>query len=537
MASAVDLAIRVSSDTHKAVAGLDAAEKKTSRLGKAGAIAGKALAAGLAVGAIAAVKFAQSAAQDQEAAARLANTLKTTTGATDAQVAATEKWITAQGKAYGVADDDLRPALSSLATATKDVHKAQQLASIAMDISARRGLSLQSVSNKLAKAYATGNVSALAAYGVAVKDADGKTKSLDQVTRNLAKTYSGSAASSAKTAAGQWKIAKLQASELGETIGYKLIPVIAKAAAVGLKMVDWISRNQTTTAALIGTLGGLLAITWGVSKAMQAWAAVTKIAAAAQWLLNIAMDANPVGLIVLGIAALIAGLVLAYKKSETFRKIVNGSFHAIAKAVSVVVGFIKQHWRTMLVILTGPIGLAVAAIIRYRDKIKAAFSAALSWVRSNWKTILALLTGPIGLAVLAITRNWSKIVEAFKTAKERLKTAAQDAKSAVVTAFEAMLTPIRTLVDLLQGAIDKVQSLIDWISKIHMPSIHIPGTGKVIAGGADPVGPYGSTTGSPGKGSRTEVAVRLTLDDKKFVKAQKTRARVYGNGQVTVSLA
>jgi phage-related protein len=531
VANAVDLAIRVTSDTTKAVAGLDAATSKTSKLGKAGALAGKALAAGLAIGAAAAVKFAASAAEDQQQAAKLANALKTTTGATKEQTAAVEDWISAQGKAYGITDDQLRPALSSLATATKDVNKAQQLASIAMDISARRGLSLEAVSNKLAKAYSSGNVAALSSYGVAVKNADGTTKSLEQVTKSLANTYKGAAASSAKTAAGQWNIAKVQAAELGEEIGYKLIPFLTKAAAAGLKVVDWISRNQTTAAALVGTLGGLLAITWGVSKAMQAWAAITKVAAAAQVLLNLAMSANPVGLIVVGIAALVAGLVLAYKKSETFRNIVNGAFRGISKVVGVVVDFIKKHWRTMLAILTGPIGIAVAVIIKYRDKITGAFTAAISFVKTRWKTILAVLTGPIGLAVLAISKNWDKIKDGFVTVKDRLGEAASNAKRLVVSAFEAMWSPVQSLIDL-------VQDLIDKIANIDFPDAPgwFPGAGRSAAGGGRAFNNDGTVLTGKGE-TRTKVDVKIGLDDRRMRQTEQARARIYGGGQVTVRLA
>lgn len=60
--------------------------------------------------------------------------------------------------------------------------------------------------------------------------------------------------------------------------------------------------------------------------------AATKAAAAGQWLLNAAMTDNPIGLVVLALAALVGGMVIAYKKSETFRTIVNGAFHGIADA-------------------------------------------------------------------------------------------------------------------------------------------------------------------------------------------------------------
>jgi phage-related protein len=72
-----------------------------------------------------------------------------------------------------------------------------------------------------------------------------------------------------------------------------------------------------------------------------AHAAASKAGAAAQWLLNAAMSANPIGLVVLAIAALVAGLVIAYKKSETFRNVVNGAFGAVKTGVIALVNFFK----------------------------------------------------------------------------------------------------------------------------------------------------------------------------------------------------
>ena len=60
--------------------------------------------------------------------------------------------------------------------------------------------------------------------------------------------------------------------------------------------------------------------------------ALTKAWTIAQKLLNGTMRANPVGIVITAIALLVAGLVLAYKKSETFRKIVDGAFKAVGKA-------------------------------------------------------------------------------------------------------------------------------------------------------------------------------------------------------------
>lgn len=66
-------------------------------------------------------------------------------------------------------------------------------------------------------------------------------------------------------------------------------------------------------------------------------AAAKKVSAGAQWALNAAMSANPIGLIIVGIAALVAGFILAYKKSETFREIVTGAMDGARIAIGWVI--------------------------------------------------------------------------------------------------------------------------------------------------------------------------------------------------------
>lgn len=74
-----------------------------------------------------------------------------------------------------------------------------------------------------------------------------------------------------------------------------------------------------------------------------AHAAVTRVSAAAQWALNVAMSANPIGLVVIAIVALVAIFVIAYKKSETFRSIVNAAFAKVKAAAQSVAGFFTKN--------------------------------------------------------------------------------------------------------------------------------------------------------------------------------------------------
>lgn len=381
----------------------DQSDRTRSKLQGVASVAGKALAGGFLLAGAAAVKLTRGAAEDEKAQAILANTMRKAAGATDAQVKSTEDWISAQEKAYGVSDDDLRPALGKLVAATHDVGKAQRLASLAMDISAGSGKSLEAVSAALGKAQ-NGNVGALSRLGIKVKDttkdtaalqsaqlsakaaqkaytdavakhgktsdeaktaaaklrlaemhlsdAQGKTKTTTvnahEAMKRLAETYGGAASKAAETTEGKQKRLNVALSEAGEDIGYKLLPVMLKLTDAATAALDWMTehpKQMKLIASAVGVAAGVMAVFIAamkvatiIGKIQAATTAAQAVAAGtatdAQIGLNAAMRANMIGLIVTALVLLVAGLVVAYQKSETFRDIVKGVFHVVGSAAS-----------------------------------------------------------------------------------------------------------------------------------------------------------------------------------------------------------
>jgi TP901 family phage tail tape measure protein len=99
---------------------------------------------------------------------------------------------------------------------------------------------------------------------------------------------------------------------------------------------EWLGTNTKKLA--LQTLGWIrdTAALVAHTVAQKAAAVASKVMAAGQWLLNAALTANPIGLVVAGIAALIAGFVLAYNKSETFRNIVDKLWAALKAGGGIV---------------------------------------------------------------------------------------------------------------------------------------------------------------------------------------------------------
>jgi hypothetical protein len=167
----------------------------------------------------------KSAIADEAAQAKLATTLKNVTGATDNQIAATEKYILKTSLANGVTDNDLRPSLERLLRATKDTAEAQRLQTLALDIAAGSGKSLEAVSNALGKAY-EGNTGALGKLGVGLDKTQLKSMSLDEITKSLADTFGGQASEKADTFAGKMARLNVAFDEGKETVGSFVLDAI-----------------------------------------------------------------------------------------------------------------------------------------------------------------------------------------------------------------------------------------------------------------------------------------------------------------------
>ena len=167
----------------------------------------------------------KAAVEDEASQKQLAEALKNTTNATDAQIKSTEAYITKQQLAFGVADTKLRPALANLARATSDVGKAQELTNLALDISASTGRDLETVSLTLAKAY-NGNIGALTKLGIPLDENIKKTKDFNVVQDELVRLFGGAAKANTETYAGQLAIVTERVGELKESIGVALLPTM-----------------------------------------------------------------------------------------------------------------------------------------------------------------------------------------------------------------------------------------------------------------------------------------------------------------------
>lgn len=385
------LTILLQADTTGLAKGLQDAQtgvqKMSKSINRAAQVASVALAGLTAV----AVDFAKAAAEDEQSARVLAQTLKNTTGATEAQTQAVEDYIAATSLALGIQDDKLRPSLGRLLRSTEDVAEAQKLLNLALDISAATGKDVDAVSNALGKAY-DGNAVALGRLGLGVDSSILKSKDFGVVYDDLAKKFDGFAKTEAATTQGSFARLTVAVDEAKESIGYGLLPFVGpladslarlapiveensgliltigavvgalSVAIIGLKFALIATNAVMTITTIIGAalkIGYLtLAAATGSATAAQTLAELTykkstiaviaynvamgllavktAVVTAAQYAFNLALSLNPIGLVVIAVAALATAFVLAYKKIEPFRDLMDSIFQKIKDVVKLV---------------------------------------------------------------------------------------------------------------------------------------------------------------------------------------------------------
>jgi len=330
--------------------GVDKAVKKFKQLEGAGpkaahAVRAAAIPAGIALAglAVAAVGMAKAAMADDLAATKLAGTLKRVTKATDESIASVESFITKLSMEVGVADDDLRPALGKLATATGNLTTAQSALGIALDISAQTGKPLATVTQALAKAYG-GSAAGLAKLLPGLDKQLLKTGDMTAITKELATLTGGAAAEAANTAAGKFKVLTITFDETKEAIGKALLPAFEKIFEIIKPFMAFLEQNTK----LVTVLGVAFA---GVAASILLVNAAMKIVA------TIGLLSNPIGIVIAAVALLAAGTVYLYNKNKEFRDFVNESWPAIKAAIGAVVEYMRGPVMAVFDMVKGALNL------------------------------------------------------------------------------------------------------------------------------------------------------------------------------------
>jgi hypothetical protein len=399
--------------------GIDSAIREFKKLETAGekaqfAIKKAAVPAGLAIAglAIAGADAVKAFMEDDKAAQLLATSLRNTTGATDAQVASVESFITKTSIAAAVADDELRPALDKLVRGTGDVAKAQDLLGLALDISAGTGKDLGAVSDALSKAF-NGQLGPLKKLDPALASLIENGATTDEVFAALGETFKGQASTSANTASGKMKSFSIQMGEFKESIGAAILPIVEKLLPAFQAMGTWISNNVPLVVTLGAVIGGIAAAVVLTNAAMAAWNALTIITAAVNAILATSFSALWVATGAVIILGIIAALIALQMKFDIFGIAIDAikiGFDKLWGAIKFVFDWVKNNWPLLLAVLTGPFGWALAFVMKFKDDIWHFLGVMKTGIGTIMGGVADVIFGPFKTAFNAIAKLWNNTV-------------------------------------------------------------------------------------------------------------------------------
>ncbi|MFD6094119.1 hypothetical protein ACFWGN_18555, partial [Oerskovia sp. NPDC060338] len=183
--------------------------------------------------------------------------------------------------------------------------------------------------------------------------------------------------------------------ELGNFITGTVVPGL-------ISFGEWIVKNKDWLLALGVSVVTVVAGIKAYQTAMAIWKTATAAATAVQLALNVAMSANPIGIIILAIAALVAGLVYFFTQTETGKVIIEKVWGAIKTAISAVTDWwtntalpaLKGGWEAIKGFFTSG-GKAVGQVMNTAwDIIKKVWSySPIGLITGNWDKIMGFFAG------------------------------------------------------------------------------------------------------------------------------------------------
>lgn len=401
---------------------------------------------------------------------------------------------------------------------------------------------------------------------------NGKTQEAQKIIlAELNKEFGGSAKAAGKAAGPMGKL-MVKMRQIGDSIGQILLPMVQKASEWLQKLANWftgLSNGQQrvvvtlallaaafgpvllVTGKLISAGGQVLLVTSKVIAALTseraqfilmktytlAYAAASKVAAAGQWLVNAALSANPIGLVIAAIVALVAIFVVLWKKNETFRRIVTATWEAIKTAAKAVWGFLKGYFQTMFAVYKAifqkafsVIKAVVTTVFNFlKGYFKTVFTVYKTIFVTAWnviKTVVSTVFGKVKDVVQTVLQNVKGVIQTVMgTIKGVWRTVWGGFKDIVTNVWDGIVSGIKGSVNLIIDAINilisgmnKLEfSAPDWVPVIGGKSwgVDIPLIPRLAEGGIVKK-TMGGTVAVVGEGRYDEAVIPLTPEMRRY---------------------
>ncbi|KKN47434.1 hypothetical protein LCGC14_0662740, partial [marine sediment metagenome] len=229
------------------------------------------------------------------------------------------------------------------------------------------------------------------------------------------------------------------------------VKVVMKAlGAVALTLVATLVAIKVATMAHVVAMKAHAAAMKAAKIAQALWKVATKAAAVAQWLLNAALSANPIGIVVIAIAALVAGLVYFFTQTEIGQKIITkawdiikSAFQSALNGLIALIGFLKDSWTEIKEVFTKVVDDIIDAV----EDIPEVFTKVVDDIIDTMENVPEVFTEVVD-DIVDTVENIPVIGEIFKGT------------------MKVIGDKIEALKGFIQGLIDFVQELVRFVKAI-----------------------------------------------------------------------
>lgn len=316
--------------------------------------------------------------------------------------------------------------------------------------------------SKLGSAFASGTADTINVFAVAIGFAADHVDTLAKYLPALVVAFAAYKTAQAAANVAAIGAIPLQAAQVVSNIALANANrslAASIAASTAAENVGTAAKARSTVATIASTVASKAA-----ALASKAWAA-------GQWILNAALTANPIGLVVAAIALLVAGFIYAWKNSSKFRAILIGSWNAIKTAAVAIFGFLKNVFLKFT-----PVGQIISNWGRIKSAASSIFGAVKGFVSRALNTIKSIFLNftPVGQVI----KNWGAIksgaVSIFNGVVSFIRGIPGKAVSAlsslgsrltgVITGINLFSAGSRLIQGLADGVSSKIQSVIDKVS-------------------------------------------------------------------------
>lgn len=228
-----------------------------------------------------------------------------------------------------------------------------------------------------------------------------KSVTMDLIMKGAADS-TGQFAKEADTAAGAAERQAAKFEDMKAKLGAELLPALTAVTGKLTEFTNWASENTGTVLAIAGALTAMAAAYVAVRVATAAWQTVVAIATVAQWAWNVALSANPIGLVIIAVAAFIAALVLLWQNNEVVREKLGQAWEWIKSAfgsavswigdkIGQLLGWFKEMPGRIGDLLSGLVGIILWPYKTAFNAISDAWNNSvgrLSWTVPGWVPVI-----------------------------------------------------------------------------------------------------------------------------------------------------